>query len=120
MVFNVFPTFKILMLQDEVRLVCGPTFVKSKHDRVRRFIVKFLRFPPGLLRTKIFHICTTTLKSILEAILKLKHSGSIFETHRLIKVIHYGILPCLLTHKKTIAIVPFRKFSCILLAPKLS
>merc|ERR1712172_348105 len=93
------------MLENEVNLICGPTFVRSKHDRIRRLVVKFLSHPSSLLWSKIFEIGTTTFEPILEASLKLKDNSAILEADRAIKLFHYCILPGLLTHKKPIVIM---------------
>ena len=107
MVFHILPTLRILVLEDEVHLVCGSTLVRTKHDGIWRFIVKFLRFPPSFLRSKILKICTTTFKSILEAGLKLENNCPVLKTYRLIKLFDNCILVGLLTNKNSKIIMPF-------------
>ena len=106
MVFNILPTLWILMLENEVHLVCSTTLIRTKHDRIWRFVIKFLWFPSALLGSKIFNICATTFEAILKASLKLKNNCSILKTDRLGKFFDYSIFPGLFTNKKSIIIMP--------------
>ncbi|KAI5599804.1 hypothetical protein BDE02_02G219400 [Populus trichocarpa] len=107
---NILPTLWVFMLQDKMNLVCGTTFVRSKHNRIRRLTVKPLGDPPSLLWSEIFQIRTTTFKPTLKASLKLE-DNSILKTRRLIEFLHNGILLSRLTHKKSIIIMSLTLFT---------
>ena len=76
MVFNVLSALRVLVLQDEMNLVGGTTFVWAKHDRVRRLVVESLGGPASFLWAKIFQIRTTTFKTILKTNFKLENNGT--------------------------------------------
>ena len=111
MVLNELSSLGVLMLQDEMNLVRGSTFIRSKHNGVWRFIIKFLGHPPSILGSKVLKIGTTTFQSFLKANFILEDNSSILKISRPIQLLYDSILLCLLTDKKPIIIMSLTLFT---------
>lgn len=105
MVFDVFSILLELGVYDEMNLLCGATFIWTKHDWVRRIAVELFGSPAGFLRPEVLQICATTFKLVVEARFELKNNCTVVNFYRLLQLLNDCVLSSLLAYKKTIIIM---------------
>jgi hypothetical protein len=99
---NILSSLGVLVLKDEMHLVCRTTLVRTKHNCVRSIIVKFLGVQSSNLNTDVLKISTSTLEAILKPHFKLQNNCPILQSNRGIKLFDYGIFLGWLANKEAI------------------